>query len=96
MIYRPDGSEEWTTLTLKNVEPYNDNTRIYHFGFDGENAENKTSGMTVASCIMIKSPEGVVVDSKGKPIIRYVIPLTALTLDPTLPSPPPTTAARSS
>jgi hypothetical protein len=38
--------------------------------FDGENAENKTSGMTVAGCVLVKSPKGVVVDDKGKPVIR--------------------------
>jgi hypothetical protein len=63
-------SDTWTTLKLQDVKEYNDNTKVYKFAFDGENAENKTSGITVSGVLMVKSPEGVVVDDKGKPVIR--------------------------
>lgn len=61
--------DAWTPFTLTKVEPYNHNSKIYHFTFDDPNA---IAGGEVASALLVRSPqgEGEVKDDKGKPVIR--------------------------
>jgi hypothetical protein len=63
--------DNWTPFTLTKVEPYNHNTKVYHFSF-GEGNEDKISGGSVAHCILVRTPEGEgeILDDKGKPVIR--------------------------
>jgi cytochrome-b5 reductase len=65
--------DQWTPFTLAKVEPYNHNTKVYHFDFP-EDARDKVSGITVAGALLVKTPEGdqEVKDDKGKPVIRSV------------------------
>jgi NAD(P)H-flavin reductase len=60
---------------LAKVEPYNHNTKVYHFSFD----DDKVSGGQVASCLLVRTPEGEgqVLDDKGKPVIRPYTPISS-------------------
>ncbi|BEI96785.1 hypothetical protein CcaverHIS631_0203740 [Cutaneotrichosporon cavernicola] len=68
----------WTPVKVKAIEHYNDNTAIYELAFTGEGADQKTSGLTTASCLVVRSPEGenAVKDDKGKPVIRPYTPVS--------------------
>ncbi|KAK8861204.1 hypothetical protein IAR55_002023 [Kwoniella newhampshirensis] len=70
-------SDSWTPFTLAKVEDYNHNTKIYHFSF-GEDGADKAAGGHVASCLLVRSPDGEdkVVDAKGKPVIRPYTPIS--------------------
>lgn len=48
---------------------------MYRLDFQGDDAKDKVSGITVAGAIVVKTPEGEgeVLDKKGKPVIRWVI-----------------------
>jgi len=63
--------KEFIAFTLKEVFPVNHNTKIFRFALP----DNKTLGLPVASCIMIKVPNG---DKDGKDLAR---PYTPITLD---------------
>ncbi|KAK4684299.1 cytochrome-b5 reductase, partial [Tremellales sp. Uapishka_1] len=69
--------DQWVPFLLTKVEPYNHNTKIYHFAFPGEDGESKMAGGEVASALLVKSVAGEdeVKDEKGKPVIRYASPL---------------------
>lgn len=71
-------SKEWTPVKVKAIQHYNDNTSIYELAFTGEGADQKTSGLTVASCLVVRSPSGdnAVKDDKGKPVIRPYTPVS--------------------
>jgi NAD(P)H-flavin reductase len=68
----------WTPVKVKAIQHYNDNTAIYELAFTGEGADQKTSGLTTASCLIVRSPEGenAVNDDKGKPVIRPYTPVS--------------------
>ncbi|WVO14749.1 hypothetical protein L204_102387 [Cryptococcus depauperatus] len=70
--------DSFVPLTLAKVDKHNHNTNIYHFTF-GEDGQNKTSGVQVASIVLMRSPqgEGELLDDKGKPIIRPYTPISA-------------------
>ena len=70
-----DDRDEWRPFKLSKVEPYNHNTKVYHFSFDAD----KVSGGQVASCLLVRSPEGEgeIVDAKGKPVIRPYTPISS-------------------
>lgn len=80
--------DAWTPLKVTGIEKINDNTAHYSFSFIGEGAEEKTSGLTVSSCLLLRSPngEGRIEEDNGKPAMRWVYSATALTIAPT---PPP-------
>lgn len=71
-------SKEWTPVKVKAIQHYNDNTAIYELAFTGEGAADKTSGLTTASCLLVRSPTGenAVLDDKGKPVIRPYTPVS--------------------
>ena len=63
--------DQWIPFTLSKVEPYNHNTKIYHFDFPPE-AKDKSTGINVAGALLTKAPEGEteIKDEKGKPVVR--------------------------
>lgn len=75
----PPYSDAWTPLALSEVEQISDNTKVYKFNFEGDNAANKTAGITVAGVVLVRSPtgEGQVNDDKGKPVIRPYTPISS-------------------
>lgn len=66
-----DHRDKWVPFELASVEPYNHNTKVYHFKFP-EDSKDKVSGIPVAGALLVKTPEGEneVKDDKGKPVIR--------------------------
>lgn len=68
----------WTSLTLEKVDQYNHNSHTFKFAFEGDDKDQKVSGLTVAGCLLVRSPtgEGQVNDDKGKPIIRPYTPIS--------------------
>lgn len=71
--------KEWTPLTLEEVKKYNHNSHTFKFDFEGDDKDQKTAGLSVAGCILVRSPtgEGQVNDDKGKPVIRPYTPVSA-------------------
>lgn len=69
--------DNWTPFILSKVEPYNHNSKVYHFSF-GEGGEEKVSGGSVAHCLLVRTPEGPgeILDDKGKPVIRPYTPVS--------------------
>jgi cytochrome-b5 reductase len=64
--------DQWVSFQLTKVEPYNHNTKIYHFEFPGEDGKSAIAGGNVASALLCKAVEGEnePKDDKGKPVIR--------------------------
>lgn len=71
--------KEWTSLTLENVKQYNHNSHVFTFDFEGDDKDQKTAGLSVAGCLLVRSPtgEGQVNDDKGKPVMRPYTPVSA-------------------
>ncbi|KAK1923196.1 putative cytochrome-b5 reductase [Papiliotrema laurentii] len=69
--------DKWVPFELASVEPYNHNTKVYHFKFP-EDSKDKVSGIPVAGALLVKMPEGEneVKDDKGKPVIRPYTPIS--------------------
>ncbi|KAJ7610872.1 hypothetical protein FB45DRAFT_1120728 [Roridomyces roridus] len=65
--------DEFITLPLKKVVPYNHNTSTFVFGLP----PNTSSKLPVASCIVVKAtdPEALK-DKKGNPVVRPYTPLS--------------------
>lgn len=71
--------KEWTSLTLEDVKKYNHNSHVFKFDFEGDDKDQKTAGLSVAGCLLVRSPTGEaqVNDDKGKPVIRPYTPVSA-------------------
>ncbi|KAM0748532.1 ferredoxin reductase-like protein [Meredithblackwellia eburnea MCA 4105] len=66
--------DEFTSFKLEKIEKYNHNTSTFTFALP----EGTTSGMTVASAVVVKSAkEGEALDKKGKPAIKPYTPVSA-------------------
>ncbi|KAL1412506.1 hypothetical protein Q8F55_000252 [Vanrija albida] len=70
--------DTWIPVKVSKIDSYNHNTKVYRLDFQGEDAKDKVSGITVAGAIVVKTPEGEgqVLDAKGKPVIRPYTPLS--------------------
>ncbi|KAJ7922794.1 cytochrome-b5 reductase [Mycena leptocephala] len=67
-------SEEFISLPLKKVVPYNHNTSTFIF----ELPKNTSSKLPVASCVVVKAadPEALK-DKKGNPVVRPYTPISS-------------------
>ncbi|ORX40784.1 hypothetical protein BD324DRAFT_612102 [Kockovaella imperatae] len=69
--------DQWIPFTLSKVEPYNHNSKVYHFEFPPE-GKDKTTGIPVAGALLTKAPdEAGINDDKGKPVIRPYTPISS-------------------
>ena len=69
--------DQWQAFTLNKIEPYNHNTKIYHFDFPAD-SKDKVTGIQVAGALLVKSPDGEaeIKDEKGKPVVRPYTPIS--------------------
>ena len=66
--------KEWTPLTLTNIKKLTENTAIYRFAYANPEA---TSGMSVASLLMVKAPIGSTKpDGSRANVLRPYTPIT--------------------
>jgi cytochrome-b5 reductase len=64
----------YSNFKLEKITPYNYNTSSFTFALP----EGTSSGLTVASALVVKSAtEGQALDKKGKPAIKPYTPVTA-------------------
>jgi cytochrome-b5 reductase len=67
-------SEEFISLPLKKVVPYNHNTSTFIF----ELPKNTSSKLPVASCVVVKAADlEALKDKKGNPVVRPYTPISS-------------------
>ncbi|KAF8173687.1 NADH-cytochrome b5 reductase [Pholiota molesta] len=70
----PLDPQNFIAFKIKKIVPYNHNASKFTF----ELPDNQTSGISVASCVVVKSSDAEALkDNEGKPIIRPYTPISA-------------------